>query len=639
MSVVRKDGVATGSDLEFVLSDATVDRYGDIVEPGGWDLQRFKQNPVALWDHGKDPTIGRKPIGRWEDVRVERGKLLGRLVPVPPGPDQAVNGVVTSLQSGFLRAVSVGFLPKVPPEPIDKNNPYGGQRFKKQELLETSLVAVPANPAAILQAKSLNISDETISRIFGGQAENKHRAMASNPGGNAVNPPVTGRSSKMSTLAQRIMDAQNELVAKRDRLTELTDAPEIDVDAVAELTGQIDVEEKRLSALQAAEAKIGIDAQRSAGAGAGAGSPAILRRPLGYGQAEVKGFDLIVRAMVVRGVSHFGGQSIDKVLDQRYPGHEATAVIAKADQTIGTTTVSGWASELVQTAWSGFLQALVGYSIYPDLRARGIGLSFDGVGTVTIPSRTAGTAGGGFVAEGSPIRVGKVTTASRTLTPKKMGVIVPFSRELAKRSTPMIEAVVRQAILEDAGTILDAALLDATASSTARPAGLLYGVSAAATGYGGGDYRAVQEDFKALLAPFITANAADNIVVIMNSSQALAVGLMDAPMGNPNWFQAIRDRVTIIESTRATANRLVALRASDFATALGDAPEFDVSEQATIHMEDTTPLEIVSGTGPTTADPVRSLWQTATIGVRMIMDVSWTMRRAGLVQWIDTTTW
>jgi hypothetical protein len=35
------------------------------------------------------------------------------------------------------------------------------------------------------------------------------------------------------------------------------------------------------------------------------------------------------------------------------------------------------------------------------------------------------------------------------MTPKKLGVIVPFSRELAKRSTPAIEALVRQAILED----------------------------------------------------------------------------------------------------------------------------------------------------------------------------------------------
>ena len=182
-------------------------------------------------------------------------------------------------------------------------------------------------------------------------------------------------------------------------------------------------------------------------------------------------------------------------------------------------------------------------------------------------------------------------------------------------------------------------MLDATAADSARPAGLLNGVSAAASGYGGGDYQAVLADFQALLGPFIDANAADNITVIMNPKQGLNLAMMPAPLGNPNWFNAISSRVTIVESTNATANRLIAIRNSDFCTALGDAPEFDVSEQATIHMEDTTPLEIVSGTGPTTADPVRSLWQTASIGVRMLMDVSWKMRRSGMVQWIDTTTW
>jgi hypothetical protein len=215
------------------------------------------------------------------------------------------------------------------------------------------------------------------------------------------------------------------------------------------------------------------------------------------------------------------------------------------------------------------------------------------------------------------------------MTARKMGVIVPFSRELAKRSTPAIEALVRQAILEDTAATLDSKLLDATAGDTARPAGLLNGVSATASGYGGGDHLAVKADFQALLAPFIAANAADNITVIMNPAQGLAIAMMDGPTNNANWFGPIASRVNIVESTHATANRLIAIRNSDFATALGDAPEFDISEQATIHMEDTTPLEIVSGTGPTTADPVRSLWQTASIGVRMIMDVSWKMRRSG----------
>ncbi len=207
-----------------------------------------------------------------------------------------------------------------------------------------------------------------------------------------------------------------------------------------------------------------------------------------------------------------------------------------------------------------------------------------------------------------------------------------------KRSTPAIEALVRQAILEDTSLILDPLMLDATAVSTSRPAGLLNGVSAVSTGFGGGDWQAVVEDFKALLAPFYAANAADNITVIMNPAQGLNLSMMAGPLGDPGWFARIRDRITIIESTHATAGRLIAIRNSDLATAIGDAPEFDISEQATIHMEDTTPLELVSAAG-TVADPTRSLWQTASIGVRMLMDITWKMRRTGMVQWIDTTTW
>jgi len=437
----------------------------------------------------------------------------------------------------------------------------------------------------------------------------------------------------MKTPSQRIEDAQNDLTAKRDKLAELNGADDLDLDAIEALNDQIEISERTVKALKASESKIGLGAMAP-------GAPAVARRPLGYPQKDVKGVDLIVRGIVVRGVSHFAGKPIDKVLDERYPGHEATAIIAKADQTVGTTGVAGWASEIVQTGYAEFLQALIGYSVYPALRDRGIGLSFDGQGTVSIPSRTAGGAGGGFVAEGSPIRVGRITTAATTMTAKKMGVIVPFTRELAKRSTPAIEALVRQAILEDTGAILDAALLDATAADTARPAGLLNGVSAAASGYGGGDFAAVVADFKTLLAPFYTANAADNITVIMNPAQGLALSMMPGPGdGRFGWAEPLMNRLTIIESTRATSGRLIALRNSDFATAIGDAPEFDISEQATVHMEDTTPLEIVSGTGPTTADPVRSFFQTATIGVRMLMDVSWKMRRTGMVQWIDTTTW
>lgn len=632
MQTYYRATASAGDGMDFVISDGSLDRHGTRLNPKGWDLSNFRKNPIALFGHS-----GGFPIGKWEDVRVEKDRLVGRLVMAAEGTSARIDELRRLVEQGILRAVSVGFNVK------KFGTPGKGEfDFEEMELMEASLVSVPSNTNAVAKARALNISEETLSLAFGEKAEGRPSDMTATGKHadttsaeltrNALHPRPKANHT-MKTLAQRIEDAQNELNAKRDRLVELNAADTLDLDAIEELNGQVETAERTVTVLKASEARIGIDAAVAA--------PAVARAPLGFKQKEVSGLDLMVRALTVQGIAAFGpgNRSIDKILDERYPGHEATAVLCRADQTIGTTTVSGWASELLQTVNSGFLNALTGMSVYPKLRERGVGLSFDGTGTIKLPRRTAGGAGGGFVAEGSPIRVGRVTTAAAELTPKKMGVIVPFSRELARRSTPAIEAIVRNAILEDTASILDAALLDATASSSARPAGLLNGVSATASGYGGADHVAVKEDFKALLTPFISANAADNITVIMNPAQALSISMMDGPDNNSGWFAGIASRVNIVESTYATAGRLIAIRNSDFYTAVGDAPEFDINETATVHMEDTTPLEIVSGTGPTTADPVRSFYQTATVGVRMLMDVSWVMGRPSMVAWIDGTSY
>ncbi len=629
MKMLHRTSVSAGEGLDFVISDGSLDRHGTRINPKGWDLTNFKKNPIALFAHDS-----RFPIGSWSNIRTEGDKLVATLTLAAKGTSQRIDEIISLVEQRVLRATSVGFS-------VIKFGTAGKDDydFIEQELYEVSVVSVGSNTNALAKARALNLSSETLSFVFG-ESANERRGTVTNPGESAAKPPVNRNQPVMKTLAQRIEEMQAAIVAKRDKLVELTSAEEADVSALEELNTQIANDERTLAALTTSEQRIAINTDQRGSQPANGGA----RPPLARTGRELGGMDLLVRAVTAAGIAHFGKQPLERVLEQRYDNHRATTelakIMARADQTIGTTTVSGWASELVQTVNQGFLEALMPYSIYPALRAKGIGLNFDGIGTVVIPGRTAGGAGGGFVAEGSPIRVGRITTNSVSMSPKKLGVIVAFSRELAKRSTPAIEALVRQAILEDTAVILDAALTDATASSTARPAGLLNGVSAVANGYGGGDYQAVLADFKALLAPFFAANAADNIVVLMNPAQGLALSMMPGPDGVIGSFMgAIRERVTFLESTSVTAGRLIALRASDFATALGDAPEFDVSEQATIHMEDASPLEIVSGSGPTTADPVRSLWQTATIGVRMIQDISWKMRRGGMVQWIDGTSW
>jgi hypothetical protein len=56
-------------------------------------------------------------------------------------------------------------------------------------------------------------------------------------------------------------------------------------------------------------------------------------------------------------------------------------------------------------------------------------------------------------------------------------------------------------------------------------------------------------------------------------------------------------------------------------------------------MEDTTPLAIASGSPATVASPTRSLWQTDTIGLRMIYPMNWTMRRPTSVAYAQAVTW
>ena len=94
-------------------------------------------------------------------------------------------------------------------------------------------------------------------------------------------------------------------------------------------------------------------------------------------------------------------------------------------------------------------------------------------------------------------------------------------------------------------------------------------------------------------------------------------------------------------STTCAAGRLIAVDAADFASAMGDAPRFAVSTEATLHEEDTTPLALGSGVqgSGVLAVPMRSLFQTDAVAIRMSLYVNWVMRRTGMVQTIAAVTW
>src|SRR4030095_13748595 len=149
--VLHKTHSGTVNGFEFVLSDDTVERMNDVVSSDGWEITTFRRNPIALFSHRAD-----FPIGKWNNLRVEKGALRGRLELAPKGTSKRIDEIRKPVEGGILQAVSFGFRP-IDHEPINAKDPFAGTRFLKQELVETSLVSVPANPNALAVAQHVDI--------------------------------------------------------------------------------------------------------------------------------------------------------------------------------------------------------------------------------------------------------------------------------------------------------------------------------------------------------------------------------------------------------------------------------------------------------------------------------------------------
>lgn len=122
--------------FRWVMNDGELDRSGDVVVAAGVDTTHFRSNPIALYQH--DPN---KPIGTWTGVRGDAGKLKGTL---NLASTPLAEHVRENIAQGVLKAASIGFVP-VEFSPIQG----GGFRFDRIELMETSVVSIPASRGSL----------------------------------------------------------------------------------------------------------------------------------------------------------------------------------------------------------------------------------------------------------------------------------------------------------------------------------------------------------------------------------------------------------------------------------------------------------------------------------------------------------
>ena len=136
--------------LDFVISTASIDRYGDTVAVDGWKVSNFRKNPVVLWMHDNAML----PVGKATNVRIEDGVLKARVTFTPSGLVRYNDIVLEMLKTGFLSATSVGFIP-LKYAFVDNDPKRGfGIDFQEQELLEFSIVTVPANAEALIEGRA-----------------------------------------------------------------------------------------------------------------------------------------------------------------------------------------------------------------------------------------------------------------------------------------------------------------------------------------------------------------------------------------------------------------------------------------------------------------------------------------------------
>lgn len=145
------DEMIAARTIPFIISTNAVDRMDDTIDAAGWKLENYVKNPVVLWAHSSREL----PIGKNANVRIEGNTLRAdtRFV----GEDETTpqhfafaNAVFMLLVNGYLNAKSVGFRPLA----WRYRDHSWGVDFLEQELLEDSVVPVPANPEALVEARS-----------------------------------------------------------------------------------------------------------------------------------------------------------------------------------------------------------------------------------------------------------------------------------------------------------------------------------------------------------------------------------------------------------------------------------------------------------------------------------------------------
>ena len=108
------------------------------------------------------------------------------------------------------------------------------------------------------------------------------------------------------------------------------------------------------------------------------------------------------------------------------------------------------------------------------------------------------------------------------------------------------------------------------------------------------------------------------------------------PLGEAEARQAAR----LLTSSALASGMIICVAPNALVSASDPRPRIDLSDQAVFVMDDTAPAQIGTVGSPNVAGaPARSLFQNDEIGLRLRLEINWTLRTTGAVAWTQAVLW
>lgn len=147
----------------WTMSSEAIDRDGDTIDVKAHKLKNFKNNPVVPWAHSHYSLPIGKCLKVWRDIPKKSSGATARLrgvkqLAVDEYPFAKM--VFDLTKAGFLKTASIGFIPynfeprEKTPDEEERTYAPRGYRIRSSELLESSIVPIPSNPEALVEART-----------------------------------------------------------------------------------------------------------------------------------------------------------------------------------------------------------------------------------------------------------------------------------------------------------------------------------------------------------------------------------------------------------------------------------------------------------------------------------------------------